>query len=1272
MANNQLTTIFDQLDLFPFEDNTPHIESGEPTIYYSTENSLQFFDKNAYKDSPVLEDMIMIEQFQETARLGEELFVKLYAHRSITKTIINAFNEAKFDTQTKSDEVHRKRMDLLKPLFNTARKLIKFRDETTDYICDIVRRMVSSKNRVVFQDIIEALGVLIDNYVLLDLLLNQKPSFANDFSQYKREFSFMHDDDTESANITEEMHLISLFFANKYSLLTHLKTKIQEIEQTASVFEVIINHYLDLFLNQSYILPNEKNRQVRMIATCLILLDDPKNEKKNPFKSKSIPLTKIGKIFKQQPFFLLFGDMSIKIEEYLQQAPHFSTVIWGSLEDKKTIQQYLLTNYLTQERKQHNSYVSEFTQKINSIKTQKANLENLSRDQRKDVVELVLRGIRLISSWTSKILEQAAYKYTHATEDAKCPLGATDYERVVRYNYTTKELSTLVEFIAMVKGLSYFMAKHDYLISTIFRSFIYEEIQDFVQNTLRPSIKKAAKNKKKPQTRDKLLLIRTLFADWADEKIPNDPAVIGKNYKNTFQILSKSAGISKTQLILLRLLAENLLFSLGKKGEVIKCKEISAKAVKAIEEFLHKTLYFQYLVNFSDIVYESSNLSHLWYREFHLELTKTIQFPIEMSLPWILTHHALSMRSSYVAEMMLFPLSLYDDSCDCAVKILKEQFIFEEIQAEVNLCFDQLAFELAESMFLHYKYWSSTILLDKEFRAEIQKLKTASNELNPPKSRYHILAVQRHFSLLGRTINLNKLISQKMNNIIRENINIAIQRFESSNISGIFLLEELLKNIKMTHFLLSQHFELDEFDTIFNEINESISLVSLQGRIVLHCIFEFIADVIPNFVYNSTTQRFTRSPRTYAEKVVRDAPPRIPPVFLFGSKFLNDSYESIADLKSEFFGIPHILSILRIIGEQNLPLIAQECLTNVELKIQNVLAPYVEELLNGISTKTNLPSIDYGIDGCFGYFELPLDPIRKYGPLESEVFQNFRELGNTIILMRLFEQAMTEPHLKTFINSAPFLCLFPDKFSFNDDDDNNNDNSDYSNLINFQNKNSRSISMVTSQLQKILANPEFSQDFIPIRDIENFSQNTESVYKIKSKPLSLFKAVLMHVNKMLDPVRSKWLGNFQPGLINFDRSNEFYRLWSCLQFMFCLAPAEENDENENENENDNDNLFSHQETFGDGFSWAGMTIIYFLNQKELFNSLDFSYHLLYANDILKEKAKSVEQTYFLDNAKYLRDLNNLIFSFLDSYVPLPDPQIQFFEPPTEEELQKIK
>ena len=75
-----------------------------------------------------------------------------------------------------------------------------------------------------------------------------------------------------------------------------------------------------------------------------------------------------------------------------------------------------------------------------------------------------------------------------------------------------------------------------------------------------------------------------------------------------------------------------------------------------------------------------------------MEMTmgKRIQFPIEMSMPWILTDHILTTKDSSYMECVLYPLDLYNDSAHYALTVFRKQFLYDEIEAEVNLCFDQV------------------------------------------------------------------------------------------------------------------------------------------------------------------------------------------------------------------------------------------------------------------------------------------------------------------------------------------------------------------------------------------------------------------------------------------------------------------------------------------------------------------------------------------------------------------------------------------------------
>lgn len=107
--------------------------------------------------------------------------------------------------------------------------------------------------------------------------------------------------------------------------------------------------------------------------------------------------------------------------------------------------------------------------------------------------------------------------------------------------------------------------------------------------------------------------------------------------------------------------------------------------VVAIEDFHKQSFFFTHLLNFSGELKPSANtaeaslqsqrrafifsslrlcfraaealqqccdLSQLWFREFFLELTmgRRIQFPIEMSMPWILTDHILETKEPSMME----------------------------------------------------------------------------------------------------------------------------------------------------------------------------------------------------------------------------------------------------------------------------------------------------------------------------------------------------------------------------------------------------------------------------------------------------------------------------------------------------------------------------------------------------------------------------------------------------------------------------------------------
>lgn len=114
----------------------------------------------------------------------------------------------------------------------------------------------------------------------------------------------------------------------------------------------------------------------------------------------------------------------------------------------------------------------------------------------------------------------------------------------------------------------------------------------------------------------------------------------------------------------------------------------------------------------------------MWYREFYLEMTmgQKIQFPIEMSMPWILASHILETKDQSLMEFVFYPLDLYNDAAMNALCVFKKRHLYDEVEAEVNLCFDQFVYILSEQIFRAYKQTAACFLLDTKFRDEFNKL----------------------------------------------------------------------------------------------------------------------------------------------------------------------------------------------------------------------------------------------------------------------------------------------------------------------------------------------------------------------------------------------------------------------------------------------------------------------------------------------------------------------------------------------------------------------
>jgi len=213
-------------------------------------------------------------------------------------------------------------------------------------------------------------------------------------------------------------------------------------------------------------------------------------------------------------------------------------------------------------------------------------------------------------------------------------------------------------------------------------------------------------SKKKKSVREELLHLRALAADWKvsilvpfldlerflreglcssqeGQEPDRDPALFGKKSKtkpSASDIPARAVGPSYTQLDLIRTIVYGFVAHryVDKKLEYSD-KDYGSSSVKLMEEFLQRSFFYKYLLNYTGTILQACNhstlstngvgyanrpiilccwwrvqmidLADLWYREFYLEMGKCLQFPIEMSLPWILTNEILESRNSTMMEV---------------------------------------------------------------------------------------------------------------------------------------------------------------------------------------------------------------------------------------------------------------------------------------------------------------------------------------------------------------------------------------------------------------------------------------------------------------------------------------------------------------------------------------------------------------------------------------------------------------------------------------------
>ena len=115
----------------------------------------------------------------------------------------------------------------------------------------------------------------------------------------------------------------------------------------------------------------------------------------------------------------------------------------------------------------------------------------------------------------------------------------------------------------------------------------------------------------------------------------------------------------------------------SKKKALFAGADIDKGDIEILRSFCEDSTIYPYLLDLSGVLNSLGDLSALYYREFYMEMAKCVQFPIAMSLPWIMIREVIENPSSKALSCVLYALDVYNDAAEFALYRLKRKFVYD-------------------------------------------------------------------------------------------------------------------------------------------------------------------------------------------------------------------------------------------------------------------------------------------------------------------------------------------------------------------------------------------------------------------------------------------------------------------------------------------------------------------------------------------------------------------------------------------------------------------
>jgi len=946
-------------------------------------------------NTPFAEDLRDIAELDALIAQGEDYVRKLYTSRYVARALPNS------SSAKPSDALNQAVFDALRPKIVLLLELEKFQNA-------LARKFVqyAPVKRAAPKAVNDRLVMLVDVVASLDLVKDMKSAHQNDFAAYKRAVKNARNTIVNQQQVEQEINLLETFMADRahprYTMLTNLKRKLHAMTGVdhAQILVDLLAHACNELEQGRVLFPEDKWRLIRFIAHCVMLLDAGEDQVDTrdgfkpfaAFKNKRV-VQLAAPWVRRHPLVPLFAEMHIELVHVLAQCPTYAAdAAPEEWVDEAELKRYELAQHWTAARNEFDVFVprlaavlararAEDPARMDAHFAEKARAERQGdtpvRDDvqqglkrvesvQGDVLDTCLAALRLLAKWKELIVNQTILKYSRgASSAATAPAerrrggsmaggreGAsvgTDYESVVRSNYSAPEVAVLLDFVGLLKSLCNLLSGSVDVVAPLIRLRIYHVVQEFAQLRL-CRLAHGAHKRKRAQALATMLRLRTLASDFLDGRNRDSDDYKGKHAPPKVHALEdrgdaqlsgapRRAVPAPQHLLVMRMFCELLhdpdkLDSLigGFLSSMMTSQDVDRAGAEVLRGFYMASYFFPAVTSLAESLDRCANLGPLWLREFYLEMSKSVQFPIDLSLPFILVKHVIEqpVEMAVAPCNLLLALEIYNDASAICLRDLACAFLYDELEAEVALVVEQLVFLLADHAYTYAKSLASAIHIDAAYRAKLSEYKRTGESkatflfkqkleedryLLVPCERLGALLAQRAVGLLGRSIDLQSLVAAQIDDYVRADLELCLGRFESSGLSSANELASVLAVVRATHATLSAWLPaVDPFDDVFRQVD--LRLSSFRGRIVSQVLAEAVGDVMVNHAFNSASERFVRAPMDGGRPndIVRQPKPsNAAPNFVYGARH-KQAFAELHALDREFVGQAHLAAVVRAVG----------------------------------------------------------------------------------------------------------------------------------------------------------------------------------------------------------------------------------------------------------------------------------------------------------------------------------------------------------------------